>query len=77
MTGTAKTPSPDADEMPLSVWLATDRGRKCPQCGRYAKRSELGSLSFFFSDETGRRVGRVSLYGHLPGYGCNRAEATA
>lgn len=77
MTVTAKILSPGADEMPLSVWLATDGGRKCPQCGRYAKRSELGSLSYFFSDETGRRVGHVSRYGHLPGRGCNKAEATA
>jgi len=61
--------------MLMSVWLATEGGRKCPQCGRYAKRDELGSLSFFYETEDGGR-GHVSMYGHLRGFGCNKiAEA--
>lgn len=59
--------------MLMSVWLATEGGRKCPQCGRYAKREELGSLSYFFVDANGDR-GHVSMYGHVAGFGCNKAK---
>ena len=65
------TPSSDASkQMGMICWLATEGGRKCPQCGRYAKPETLGNLSFY---TTGSIVARISMYGHLPGYGCNQS----
>lgn len=52
-------------KMSMVMFLATEGGRKCPQCGRYAKPEQLGSLSFSCPGV------RVSMYGHLPGFGCN------
>ena len=62
--------SPDSPDMSYMLWMATEGGRKCPQCGRYAKAGEVGNLSFCYSD--GVTSGRISMYGHLPGFGCNR-----
>lgn len=62
----------ETNDMPFSVWLATEGGRRCPQCGKFANRSEVGNLSYFFRTETG--TGHVSMYGHLPGYGCNKGR---
>ena len=62
------------DQMPMSVWYATEGGRKCPLCGRYAKAEDLGTLSFSLRDENGNICTRVSLYGHKPGTGCNREK---
>ena len=59
-------------EMGMMQWLATEGGRKCPQCRRYAKREELGNLSFNFGD--GDIRGRVSMYGHKPRTGCRKAK---
>lgn len=56
-------------EMPMMTWIATEGGRKCPQCGKYAKQSELG-----FIGGTVRNM-HLSIYGHLPGFGCNKPEA--
>jgi len=61
----------DQPQMGMMLWMATEGGRKCPQCGKYAKASELGSLG-------GRCVINgcvtiISMYGHLPGFGCNKA----
>lgn len=56
--------------MTMSTWLATEGGRRCPVCGRYAKARELG-----FTGGAVHAPGvivRVSSYGHLPGYGCNK-----
>jgi hypothetical protein len=53
--------------------MATEGGRKCPLCGKYAKREEIGNLSF--ETEFGQGWAHVSMYGHLPGYGCNSAES--
>ena len=63
---TARAPK---SEMTMGCWLATDGGRKCPQCGKYAKSSELGFI--------GGRIpgGIITMYGHLPGCGCNKAAA--
>ena len=61
-------------QMPMSVWYATEGGRKCPMCGKYAKADDLGNLSFPIADASGAVVGRVSRYGHKPGTGCNRGE---
>ena len=58
-------------EMGMMCWMATEGGRKCPQCGRYAKPETLGNLSFY---TTGSGVARISMYGHLPGHGCNKAS---
>lgn len=59
--------------LPFSVWLATEGGRKCPQCGRYARPDELGDLSFSYRTQNGGTA-RVSMFGHKPGHGCNAAE---
>jgi hypothetical protein len=56
----------------MMAWYATEGGRKCPMCGRYAKEAELGSLGGYF--QMGRVTGYISAYGHLPGYGCNRPK---
>lgn len=53
------------------AFLATDGGRKCLQCGRYAQPKEIGNLSKWFYNEIGEKVAHISQYGHLPGYGCN------
>ncbi len=66
-------PLPEPNTMGFMLWLATEGGSKCPQCGRYAKTEELGNLSFNFKTEDGT-VGRVSMYGHLTGFGCNKVE---
>jgi hypothetical protein len=70
-TLTMTTESVDRPKMPFGLWLATEGGRKCPQCHRYAKAAELGNLSFCYKTEYGGR-GHVTMYGHLPGFGCNR-----
>ena len=57
-------------QLSLSVWLATEGGAKCPQCGRYARQSELGVLGGRYV--SGATIGHLSMYGHLPGFGCNR-----
>ncbi len=56
---------PPSNPMPMSVWYATEGGRKCPTCGRCAKSAELGWVGF-----CGPNV-IVDAYGHLPGFGCN------
>ena len=61
----------EGDKTSMMQFLATDGGRKCPLCGRYAKPGELGNLSHTFYDPTGKWQGRLSRYGHLPGHGCN------
>lgn len=55
----------------MMAWLATEGGRKCPMCGRYAKEAELGNLSQSFRDRDGSWC-HISMYGHLPGFGCNQ-----
>lgn len=52
----------------MAVWYATEGGRKCPQCGRYAKSDELGWIGIHAPGMI------VDMYGHLPGTGCNRKE---
>ena len=61
----------EGDKTSMMQFLATDGGRKCPLCGRYAKPGELGNLSHTFYDPAGKWQGRISRYGHLPGHGCN------
>lgn len=55
-------------QMSMAAWLETDGGRRCPQCGKFAKKNDLGDLSFAITG------GRVSAYGHLPGFGCNKEK---
>jgi len=63
VSGTNAGPDHGLDMM---TWIATEGGRKCPWCGRYARASELGWRGF-------RGPGLVvDGYGHLPGYGCNK-----
>ena len=52
-------------ELTMMEFLATEGGRKCPACGKYAKKSELGFTGFSAPGI------HVSSYGHLPGFGCN------
>ncbi len=56
-------------KMDMMTWYATEGGRKCPMCGRYARARDLGNLSFYTS---GSVIARISMYGHLPGKGCNK-----
>lgn len=58
------------EPMGMMAWLSTDGGRRCPQCGKFAKPDELGSIGGRYGDAI------VSMYGHLPGRGCNKAETT-
>lgn len=62
-------------ELSMMAWLATEGGRKCPQCGRYAKQTELGYTGGLY--EIGGVLTHISSYGHLPGYGCNRSQNTS
>jgi hypothetical protein len=55
-------------EMSMGTWLATEGGRKCPMCGRYAKARELGWLG------CNTPTLCLDIYGHLPGKGCNRRK---
>ena len=59
-------------EMSMMTWIATEGGRKCPACGRYAKADELGYTGGWL--KTGAAVIHVSSYGHLKGFGCNRSQ---
>lgn len=58
------------NEMGVRLWLATEGGRKCPLCGRYAKSSELGNLSFSSGGM------HISLYGHIDGTGCRETQVS-
>lgn len=58
-------------KLSMMAWLATEGGRKCPMCGRYAKEAELG---FIGGSESGFHI---SAYWHLPGFGCNKAAPIA
>lgn len=58
--------------MTYAMFLATEGGRRCPQCGRFAKPKELGNLSF--TTKGGVRA-LIVRFGHLPGYGCNTTSA--
>ena len=73
------TLEPMTDDAPMGMMLffATEGGRKCPLCGRYARPGELGNLSHTFYNAEGEWVGHVSRYGHLPGTGCNRERDKA
>jgi len=57
----------------MMAWMATEGGRKCPMCGRYAKTEELGNLSRNFGTPDGGWA-HISMYGHLPGFGCNQSS---
>lgn len=59
--------------MSMGAWLATEGGRKCPACGRYAKSAELGFTGGIL--EGGGMIVHVTSYGHLPGFGCNTKTA--
>jgi len=63
---TAPCSAGPANGMGMMAWLATEGGRKCPQCGKYAKPEHLGW--------NGLRAGSViaDRWGHLPGFGCNK-----
>lgn len=56
--------------MGMLTSMATEGGRKCPMCGRYAKSRELGWLGFNSPNLC------VGAYGHLPGKGCNKKKKT-
>lgn len=54
-------------KLSMMACLSTEGGRKCPMCGRYAKAEEIGFIG-------GSSPGfHISAYGHLPGFGCNKA----
>ena len=55
--------------MDYGTFMATEGGRKCPLCGKYAKKGTVGNLSFIC--RPGGAIIHISMYGHLPGYGCN------
>jgi hypothetical protein len=52
----------------MMTWLATEGGRKCPICGRYARAEQLGYTGGYF--KIGGNNCHISSYGHLPGFGC-------
>lgn len=53
-------------KMSMGTWMATEGGRKCPMCGRYAKARDLGWIG-----QSGPGF-ILDMYGHKPGKGCNR-----
>lgn len=55
--------------MDYGTFMATEGGRKCLLCGKYAKKGTVGDLSFIADHGIG--WSHISMYGHLPGYGCN------
>jgi hypothetical protein len=55
--------------------MATEGGRKCPMCGRYAKKGTVGNLSF--TADIGGGYAHISMYGHLHGHGCNISDNVA
>lgn len=59
---------PKRSPLSYGAFMATEGGRKCPLCGKYAKTNELGFI--------GGRIpnGIVTAYGHLPGKGCNKSD---
>lgn len=70
-------------EMSMMQFLATEGGRKCPMCCRYARSEELGYLGARFDEPAAysvatrepthwRTVAIMDGYGHLPGFGCNK-----
>lgn len=61
-------------ELSMMAWLATEGGRKCPQCGKYATPNQLGYTGGLYN--IGGVLTHISSYGHLPGYGCNRLQNT-
>jgi predicted nucleic acid-binding Zn ribbon protein len=64
----AVSTEPDGKQrMSMMMWMATEGGRRCPQCGKFAKADDLGNLSFVLDNG-----GRVTMFGHKPGKGCNR-----
>jgi hypothetical protein len=68
------SPTPAAEakrEMTMMTWMATEGGRKCPACGKYAKAEHLGFTGGY--SNIGGSVVHVSSYGHLPGHGCNQS----
>jgi hypothetical protein len=58
--------------MDYGTFIATEGGRKCPMCGKYAKAGTVGNLSF--TADIGCGWAHISMYGHLPGYGCNISD---
>ncbi len=62
------TQEPGERHMTFGLFLATEGYRRCPQCGKYAKRDALG-----FIGGSGPGV-HVTMYGHLPGHGCNGGQ---
>lgn len=62
--------SNEQQQLSFATWLATDGGRRCPQCGRFAKPTQLGSLGGRCT--VGHATAYLSAYGHLPGFGCNK-----
>jgi hypothetical protein len=59
--------------MGYGTFMATEGGRKCPMCGKYAKKGAVGNLSFVAWSGDGGYV-HISMYGHLPGHGCNISD---
>ena len=58
--------------MDYGTFMATEGGRRCPMCGKYAKKGTVGNLSF--TADIGGGWTHISMYGHLPGYGCNISD---
>jgi hypothetical protein len=58
--------------MDYGTFMATEGGRKCPMCGKYAKKGTVGNISF--TADIGGGWAHISMYGHLPGYGCNAPD---
>lgn len=56
------------NEMSMMTWMATEGGRKCPMCGKYAKAKDLGWVGFHATDHNGNGM-IVDAYGHLHGCG--------
>ena len=54
-----------AHKMSMSTFLATEGGRKCPMCGRYAKTKDLGWIGFHATMNGSPMV--VDAYGHTKG----------
>jgi len=56
----------------MYAWMATEGGRKCPVCGRYARQEDITSERVRIRNQDGQAVGSFTLVGHRRGAGCRK-----
>lgn len=60
----------------MMQWYATDRGTRCPICGRFAKEADLGAfVALEVLDGNGNVIQQYTALGHLDPAKCRRITA--